>query len=294
MIQGGDDMVDGLNDKVEIFGRVFHVQTEITSGPDPVLQARVFLDGEVVASREVPATPADDADESTTSRLQTLHAQIIENLVNRDIELAAWPTRQELDETVPGWGHESARPTPDGVQLPDPDSDAKLQNSLAVRKLIGPFSYTFKPSPFHDPPAVRARLGKAADMIDEIMTASAFEGIRIDEQVRFFDLRERLAGWRGSGHDPDLGAEILLAVVAFAGHLRQINDRRELVVFDHALITWALSELGRNGDNDEVLLKLRSLAGRDVDLDQVLQQPDEFDQQHLLEALLRLLDRTHP
>jgi hypothetical protein len=287
-------MVYGLNDNIDILGRVFHVQTEITSGPDPIVRSAVFLDGAIVASREIPVAELDAPDDSIRDQMETQHAQVIKNLVNRDSELSEWQANLGLEELPPPTSPAPSAPPSNHVAPPDLDDDPRLRSSVAVRRLIGPFSLTFNPSPFHDPQAVRARLGNASDMIDEIMTAPAFSDIRLDEQVRFFDLRQRLAEWRGSGRDPDVGAEILLAVVVFAGHLRRINDRRELVTFDHKLLTWVLSELGRSGAGDGVLSWLQSLYGRDADLDRLLDQPDEIEEERLLELLLRLLDRTHP
>jgi hypothetical protein len=112
--------------------------------------------------------------------------------------------------------------------------------------------------------------------------------------VRFFDLRERVAAWRGGGRDAEEGSRIVLAMVAFAAHLRRISDRRELQAFDHGLLTWALGAVSRDDVSVETLGHLQALAGRDVELDGLLVQPDPVEKNRLLEVLLGLLDRTLP
>jgi hypothetical protein len=129
-------------------------------------------------------------------------------------------------------------------------------------------------------------------MIDEIMDSPGFSDIRLDEQVRFFDLRDRIAVWRSDGRDTETGAGILLAVVVFAGHLRRISDRHELVEFDHGLLTWAIWAIGREGASAEVLGHLRAMYGRDAELDGLLDRPESVAADRLLEILLGLLDRT--
>jgi hypothetical protein len=287
-------MVNGVNQNVDIFGRVFHVQTEVTTGAQPMVRSTVYLGGSVVGTRESRIDPRIASEEGIREQIDAQHALIIDNLVKREAELEAEKSSVDVSEPRPHTTQQPAPKAPEKTPLPLLESDPELAASVKVRQLIGPFSFAFRPSPYHDTEAVRARLESAADMIEEIMNAPAFPDIRLDEQVRFFDLKERLTSWHGSGRDPDVGAEILLDVVVFAGHLQRINDRRELAAFDHALITWALSAVGRTGASDEVFFPLRSLYGRDPDLDHLLDQPDDVETERLLEVLLGLLDRTLP
>jgi hypothetical protein len=287
-------MIDGINENVEVFGRVFHVQTEVTDGMRPKLRTTVFLDGAVVASRETLVERGDTSEDGIRDRMAYQHGLIIANLVKRTAEFEASASKPVHSET-----HERVARPSDAVPLrevqrPEPDADPTLLASVQARQLIGPFGLALQPSPYHDDEATRSRLEGAGEMIDAIMAAPGFSDIRLDEQVRFFDLKERVAAWRGAGRDPKTGAGILLAAVIFAGHLRRISDRHELVEFDHRLLTWAIWSIGRNGASDEVLGHLRGLYGRDAELDRLLEQPGPVAAERLLEVLLGLLDRTLP
>jgi len=285
-------MVDGINESVEVFGRIFHVQTEVTDGSRPKIRTTVDLDGAVVASRETPVERGDTTEDGIRERMAYQHGVIIANLVKRTAEFEA-----SASKPVPAETRERASRRPDTAPLqevprPEPDADPTLMASVKARRLIGPFGLALQPSPYHDDVSIRNRLENAAEMIDEIMEAPGFSDIRLDEQVRFFDLRERIADWRAGDRDPEAGAGILLAVVIFAGHLRRISDRHELAEFDHGLLTWAIWAVGRDGASDDVLDHLRALLGRDAELDRLLDQPEPVAADRLLELLLGLLDRT--
>jgi hypothetical protein len=287
-------MVDGINENVEVFGRVFHVQTEVTDGMRPKIRTTVFLDGAVVASREAPVDRGDTSEGGIRDRMAFQHALLIANLVKRTAEFEAMAAKPFVPEAPERAARRPETAPLRGVTRPEPDNDPVLLASVDARRLIGPFSLALQPSPYHDDEAVRNRLETAGKMIDEIMAAPGFSDIRLDEQVRFFDLKDRIASWRGTGRDPETGAEILLAAVIFAGHLRRISDRHELAEFDHKLLTWAIWSIGRDGVTDEVLGHLRALYGRDAELDRLLDQPDPVARDRLLEVLLGLLDRTLP
>jgi hypothetical protein len=124
------------------------------------------------------------------------------------------------------------------------------------------------------------------------MKAPIFDQMRLDEQLTFIAIRGQLATWRLSGRDPAAATEAWPNIERLAYHLQKINDRSELVAFDHKLLTWATSELGRGSVSDELIDVLHDLAGRDAELDHLLANPEEMSQHGLLEVLLGLLDRT--
>jgi hypothetical protein len=289
-------MIDGINEKIEVFGRIFQVQTEITDDVRPKIRTRVFLDGAVVAYRESPVDRGDTSEDGIRDRSAYQHGLIIANLVKRTAEFnalapkAARPGSENPERAAARTDAATLR----DVARPEPDGDPKLLASVEARQLIGPFSLAMQPSPYHDAEAIRSRLERAGGMIDVIMDAPGFSDIRLDEQVRFFDLRDRIEAWRSGGCDFESGAEILLAVVIFAGHLRRISDRQELVEFDHGLLTWAIWVIGRDGASDEVLSHLAAMCGRDAELDRLLDRPESVVADRLLEVLLGLLDRTLP
>jgi hypothetical protein len=287
-------MAGGVNENVEVFGRVFHVQTEVSPGAKRVVRSRVFLEGSVVAARESPVDPRETSEERLRNQVKNQHSQIIGNLIERDIELETQESSGDLGDQSSLIAEPPAIPTPREISLPGLENDPALHSSVKARRLIGPFSLALRPSPDHDPSAVCGRLDRAADMVKMIMDSAIFPDIRLDEQVRFVDLKERLGSWRGGGRDPDVASQILLQMVVFAGHLRRINDRRDLIALDHTLLTWALFAVGPPGTADDVLPYLHPLYGRDADLDQMLDNPDETDVEALCGVLQDLLERTQP
>ena len=289
-------MIDGINEEVEVFGRIFQVQTEVTDGMRPKIRTRVFLDGALVASRESPVDRGDASEHGIRDQSAYQHRMINANLVKRTAEFEASASKSGRPGSKTP---ERAARRPDAAPLrdvarPEPDGDPTLLASVEVRRLIGPFSLSMRPSPYHDADAIRRRLERAGEMIDVIMDAPGFSDIRLDEQVRFFDLRDRIEAWRSDGCDFESGAGILLAAVIFAGHLRRISDRHELVEFDHGLLTWAIWAIGRDGASDEVLGHLTAMYGRDAELDRQLDRPEPVAADRLLDVLLGLLDRTLP
>jgi len=287
-------MASGVNENVEVFGRVFHVQTEVSPGVDRVVRSRVFLEGSVVAARECPVDPREASAERLRNQIQTQHSQIVGNLVERDVELEADELSGDLGDQAPLIGELPEIQAPREISLPGLENDPTLHSSVKVRRLIGPFSLAMRPSPDHDPAAVCARLERAAEMVETIMSSPSFPDIRLDEQVRFVDLKERLGSWRDGGRDPDAAAQILLQMVVFAGHLRRINNRCDLIALDHTLLTWALFAVGPHANTDDVLPYLHPIYGRDTDLDQLLDNPEETDIEGLRGVLQDLLERTQP
>jgi hypothetical protein len=287
-------MITGLNQNVEVLGRTFHVQTEVTSGDDAKVRTTVFVGGRIVGARESAVDPAECSEDQVREQMNSQHGTIIDNLVKRAVELQAERQKLGMPSTPPEATTQPQKLPTKEVPLPRVDAQPRLPSSIQVRQLIGPFSLAFEPTPPSNPVVLRTCLETAARQIDEVMASEIFPGIRLDEQVRFFDLRERLAAWRGGGREPAEGAEIWAEIVVFATHLRKISDRRELVAYDHQLITWALLEVGRNGVRDEAVSHLRNLYGRDPDLDRLLDHPELAAKEALLEVLINLLDRTLP
>ncbi len=106
--------------------------------------------------------------------------------------------------------------------------------------------------------------------IGRITASPVFPELRLDEQVRFLDLRDRFGEWRRGGLEPEASSELLWDTVAFADQLLEINQRRDLAAFDHKLLLWALAEMGGRGMTEEIMTRLESQRGRDRALDTVL------------------------
>jgi len=287
-------MVSGVNQNIEVFGRVFLVETDIAEAAGKVVRTVVSLDGSVIAARDTPIPEGDDSEARFRELIDSQHGRIVSNLLARDAqyEITA-ETGVSSERSRPAAGRRAPQ-KPTEISLPGLENDPVLHSSVRVRRLIGPFSLALRPSPDHQPSAVCARLERAAEMVENIISAPAFSEIRLDEQVRFVDLDWRLKGWRSGGRDPEDAARILLQMIVFAGHLRRINDRQSLMALDRTLLTWALFAVGPTGSIDDVVPYLQPLYGRDADLDRMIDDPSTADPELLKEVLRDLLERTQP
>jgi len=287
-----DAVVDGLFEEIRILGRVFEIRTEVIIGADVVVRTTVVAGGQFVGSRESVVDAERQGGVSIRERIGAQHAQIIDNLTRRAGELEAEQRGEAAPAPVTPVADRRSLSTGKETPKPGLDPSSPLALSVRVRQLIGPFSIDLARHAPNDPRALRASLELAVKHIDDIMASPMFPRIRLDEQVRFFDLRERIATWRAGGRDPDVGSDIWDQIAVFARHLRRVSDRRELVEFDYQLLTWAIMTVGQHGVSSETLSDLTALYGRDANLDRLLEHPDEFDKESLLGILMTILDQT--
>ena len=78
----GDDglMIGGFNQQVEIFGRTYHVQTELS---DAGIRTEVFHGGTLVATREKPLDSADREGSNLLALIQKQHDKILAGVAKR-------------------------------------------------------------------------------------------------------------------------------------------------------------------------------------------------------------------
>ncbi len=285
-------MASGLNENIDILGRVLHVQTEMTQGEEPRVRTTVYDGGRIVATRETVLERSVGDDDALDS-IRRQHELIIDNMVRRSEELAA--RKRRMIEEGPEAPHTAAppmQPPRTSHGLPDA-SDPRVQKSLSCRRLVGPFSLALSSSAAGDPSSGDL-LEAAVSWIGRITASPVFPELRLDEQVRFLDLRDRFGEWRRGGLEPEASSELLWDTVAFADQLLEINQRRDLAAFDHKLLLWALAEIGSRGMTEEIMTRLESQRGRDRALDTVLDHPDLAEPDLLPGILMSLMDRTLP
>jgi len=284
--------MSGIIQKITLLGREFTIQTEYVPGPDGKIRTLAYDGGRLLTNREIDLDPTEETDGLIDDRVREHHQQITERLFKRAAELhaAKCPTSDlpvaEKPTAPPPVSVAKGRPRPT-VEV-----RSRLETAIATRQTLGPFSLTFG----HPAPASAEEYGAlleaAEKSIDGIMRTPIYDRIRIDEQLSFIAIRGQIATWRLSGKDIAVATEIWPNIERLAYHLQKINDRGELVAFDHELLTWAMSELGRDSVSNELIDGLQDLAGRDAEIDHLLAHPDEISQNGLLEILLGLLDRT--
>ena len=284
--------MSGIIQKIALLGREFTIQTEYVPGPDGKIRTLAYDSGRLVSKREIVLDPTEETDGRVDDRIRGHHQQITERLFERAAKLQATkfaisgPPEAEQPASPPPVSAARARPRP------TVETQSRLETAIATRQTVGPFSLTFARQAPASAEEYRALFEAAETSIDGIMKTAIYDRIRIDEQLTFIAIRGQLATWRLSGQDIAVATEIWPNIEGLAHHLQRINDRSELVAFDHELLTWAMTELGRNSISDELIDALQDLAGRDAELDHLLAHPDEITKHSLLEVLMGLLDRT--
>lgn len=284
--------MSGIIHKIALLGREFTVQTELIPEPEKRIRTLVYDGGRLVTTREIPLDPEATTDELIDFRVKEQHRRITDTLVSRAAELQA--KKVTAPSTPPAAPPKTPPPppVPRGTPRPAIEPGSRLEVAVAIRQTIGPFGLAFaRPAPA-TASEYQQMLDAVEAAINAIMKAPAYDHIRLDEQLTMIAIRGQLAAWRLADKDLAAAAEIWPSIERFAHHQQKINNRSELVEFDHALLTWALTELGKGAVSDELVDGLKGLAGRDAELDYFLVRPNELNQMELLEILLRLLDQT--
>lgn len=286
------DNVSGIIEKIALLGREFTIQTEFVPRPEPRIRTLAYDGGRLVTVREMGVDPGDASEDRLRRQIQEHHTRITANLYRRAAELqaakglaAAPPPR-----TVPV--SSSAVSAGKGRPMPTIEPGSRLEQSVATRQAIGPFSLAFARQAPGGAEDYEALLAAAEAAIDTITRTPVFHQLRLDEQLTFIALRGQIATWRLSDENPEVAADVWSNLEPFARHLQRISDRAELVAFDHELLTWAISELGKGIVSDQLIAGLQALAGRDEDLDRLVARPTTTTPHALLEVLIGILDRT--
>jgi len=283
--------MSGLIDKIVLLGREFTIQTEYISGAAPKIRTLVYDGGRLVTSREGTHDLNADADE-IEAKVRRQHKLITDTLIKRATELQTTKGAAAQPTAAASAAPKTVEPAPKGTPKPTVEPGSPLEIAIAVRKTIGPFGLAFA----HPAPTTageyETELEAVEGAIDAIMKSPAYEHLRLDEQLTMIAIRGQLATWRLADNDIAVATEIWPNIERFAFHQQKISDRRELVVFDHQLLTWAMSQLGKGSITDELIEGLANLAGRSVELDAFLADPAAMSQMGLLEILLELMDQT--
>ena len=284
--------MSGLIDKIAVLGREFTIQTEYVPGENAKVRTLVYDGGRLVTSREIPAGDEDDRGVNLDDTVHQQHQRITQTLLTRakELEEAKTPTRE-----APTPKPEPAPTPPPGAKTtarPEVEPGSRLETAIAIRQTIGPFGLAFAHPAPTTAEGYTQTLESVEAAIDAIREAPTYDAIRLDEQLTMIALKSQLETWRLADEDLDMATEIWPTVESFAYHLQKINNRRDLVAFDHAMLTWSMSELGKGSITQEMIDGLAGLGGRDADLDDFIRNPEGTEPFHLLEILLRLMDQT--
>lgn len=284
--------MSGLIDKIALLGREFTIQSELIEGEEIKIRTLVYDGGRLVTSREVALDNADTSAEIIETRVRGQHKLITDTLIKRATDLQATKGARADRRGTPMPAPKPAPPEPRGTPRPEIEPGSPLEIGIAIRQTIGPFGLAFA----HPAPTTAEEFDTTLEAvetaIDAIMKSPNYDHVRLDEQLTMIAIRGQLATWRLADKDVSLAAEIWPSIERFSYHQQEINDRRDLVTFDHQMLTWAMSQLGKGKITDELIDGLDGLRGRDAELDLLLENPDASNPMELLEILLRLIDQT--
>jgi len=291
-------MISGLNQEVEILGRTFHVQTELSRRGELSIRTEVFLGGKIVATRERKISRADwqAGDEMLRHLMKDQHHKILANVVERARRYQERQGRSELamepvpiePETTAEVAALVAEPEPD-MAPPPAQIRAEVSGAIGVRRTFGELRQRFDIAPLKADEDIVPRLERASLGIAWIAASPSFSEIRIDEQLRFNLVREQLDDWEAGGKEPEQARRLWTEIVTFNDYLTEVNHRAELVDFDRHLLVWAIHRIQRDGLTEQILGYLGLVYGRDAKLDQLIESPSAGTTDYWIALLRRVL-----
>ena len=288
-------MISGLNQEVNFLGKTFHFQTELTRQRGLYIRTEVFVGGKVVATREkrLDRTRLRELDdEGLRTLMKEQHNQVIERTLERV------KTYQERKQSPPRPA--AGLPAFDGQSAenfvpPSEETRAAASSAVRIRRIFGRFRLRLGLGSRVPPAELAARLATAARGFSWIVSSPTFREIRLDEQMRCHLVRDRVSAWLAGERDPEVAKEIWSEIVAFNDYVAAINNRAELIAFDRQLLAWAAFQVQNHGMSAEVLDQLQWLAGRDRELDELLDKPDGVAREAWFAVLCNVLARVpHP
>lgn len=287
-------MISGLNQEVNVLGKAFHFQTELTRKGDLFIRTEVFVGGKVVATREhrLDRAGLGKLDEETLRALmKEQHNRVIERTLERV------KTYQEKKGEQPPAQSAVSLPVFDGQQAesfvpPSEESREAASSAVRIRRIFGRFRLRLGLGSEVPPEELAGRLETASRGFAWIIHSPTFEEIRLDEQLRCNLVSDQVKAWLSGDRDTARAQQIWSEIVSFNDYVAAINNRAELIAFDRQLLTWAAFQVQNQGMSTEVLDQLQWLAGRDVELDELLDKPDDIADEIWFAVLCHVLAQT--
>jgi hypothetical protein len=154
--------------------------------------------------------------------------------------------------------------------------ETEVQRSLLVRRTYSQFrrAVTLTESP--PPDAIQQKLRHAGIQIAKLVGRDIYEDMRIDDRIQLRALQDAMVAWMrgGDSFTPRSGLRLLQDLSAFAGMLVLINNRAVLREHDAVLVNEVLEALQACAADEplpeELLARLRTIQGRDDELDRFI------------------------
>ncbi len=287
-------MISGLNQEVNVLGKAFHFQTELTHKGDLFVRTEVFVGGKVVATRENRLDRAGRGqldEEGLRALMKEQHNRVIERTLERV------KTYQEKKGEQPPTPAAASLPAFDRQQAqnfvpPSDETREAASSAVRIRRIFGRFRLRLGLGTQVPSGELGKRLETASRGFAWIIKSPTFQEIRLDEQLRCNLVSDQVNAWLAGDRDNDRAAQIWSEIVTFNDYVAAINNRAELITFDRQLLTWAAFQVQNRGMSTPVLDQLQWLAGRDPELDELLDKPDDVEDQVWFTVLCHVLSQT--
>ncbi len=288
-------MISGLNQEVSVLGKTFHFQTELTRKGDLFVRTEVFVGGKVVATRENRLDRKGRGkldEEGLRNLMKEQHNRVIERTLER-VKSYQEKKGQQQPQAPPA----ASLPAFDGGQAKSfvPPSDETRQaasSAVRIRRIFGRFRLRLGLGSAVPPADLGRRLEIAARGFAWIIKSPTFQEIRLDEQLRCNLVSDQVKAWLAGDRDDARAAQIWSEIVTFNDYVAAINNRAELLLFDRQLLSWAAFQVQNRGMSSSVLDQLQWLAGRDPELDELLDKPDGVADEIWFAVLCQALAQT--
>ena len=287
-------MISGLNQEVNVLGRTFHFQTELTRRGAFFIRTEVFVGGKIVATREqrLEQTGRLDEDAVRTS-MKEQHGRVIESTLKRvesyqERKGDRAPAPPESQQDAPAFDAQRA----ENLAPPSEQLRGEASSAIRIRRIFGKLRLRVDLCAAASESDLPGRLQTASRGFAWIIGSPTFQDIRLDEQMRCHLVRDRVDSWLRGDRDPAQAVEIWSEIVVFNTYVTEINNRAELVEFDRQLLTWAAYQVQSDGISEDMLDHLQWLFGRDPELDKQLDQPQGVADEDWFALLCRVLAHT--
>ncbi len=288
-------MISGLNQEVDVLGKTFHFQTELTRKGALYIRTEVFVGGKVVATRENRLDLAGQGkldEESLRALMKEQHQRVIKATLER---VKSYQEKKEQPQSQAM----ASLPTFDAQQaesfVPPSDEAREVASSaVRIRRIFGRFRLRLGLGEPVPEGALTQRLETAARGFSWILNSPTFQEIRLDEQMRCHLVSDQVNAWLGGDRDLGRAEQIWAEIVTFNDYVASINNRAELIEFDRQLLAWAAFQVQKRGVSTEILDQLQWLAGRDKELDELLDKPDDVTAEVWFAVLCHVLSQTPP
>ncbi len=287
-------MISGLNQEVSVLGRAFHFQTELTKKGDLFVRTEVFVGGKVVATREHRLGRAGRGkldEDGLRSLMKEQHNRVIERTLERVKtyqEKKGEQAQAPPAASLPAFDRQQA----ENFVPPSDEIRAAASSAVRIRRIFGRFRLRLGLGSDVPEGELTQRLETASRGFTWITKSPTFQEIRLDEQMRCNLVSDQVNAWLAGDRDAGRAPQIWAEIVTFNDYVAAINHRAELIVFDRQLLTWAAFQVQNEGMSTAVLDQLQWLAGRDVELDVLLDKPDDVADEVWFAVLCHVLAQT--